>query len=170
MTIAEKLQAIRTFVNGFKNKFGLTSTASMNDLDGQITDLKGDMVDNLTVKGITGLTGNETYPELVPEILNISTGSDINDYFLTTMPSGMSDPIKTAAYLVKKFPRFTFDGTNCEYMFRDFASLTSIDFTDFDTSNAMSMRGMFMNCSSLPSLDLSSFDTSGCMSMSEMFA
>ncbi len=40
----------------------------------QLESDRSDMVDNLETKGITGLTGDETFTELVPEILNISGG------------------------------------------------------------------------------------------------
>lgn len=54
----------------------------------QLQQDKEDLVDNLTTKGITGLTGNETFTELVPEVLNIQSGgipsitslSQINSY------------------------------------------------------------------------------------------
>lgn len=38
-----------------------------------------DLVDNLETKGITGLTGDETFTELVPEVLNIETTPDTTD-------------------------------------------------------------------------------------------
>lgn len=40
----------------------------------QLTQDRDDLVDNLTTKGITGLTGDETFTELVPEVLNIPSG------------------------------------------------------------------------------------------------
>jgi len=39
---------------------------------------KSNLVTNLTTKGITGLTGDETFTELVPEVLNIPSGGSIN--------------------------------------------------------------------------------------------
>ena len=49
----------------------------------QLQQDREDLVDNLETKGITGLTGDETFTELVPEVLNISGGggADLNDYF-----------------------------------------------------------------------------------------
>ena len=55
-------------------------------------------------------------------------------------------------------------------MFSNCSSLTSLDLSSFDTSEAISMNGMFSNCSSLTSLDLSSFDTSNVTDMSDMFS
>ncbi|MDE8703057.1 BspA family leucine-rich repeat surface protein [Adlercreutzia equolifaciens] len=58
---------------------------------------------------------------------------------------------------------------NLDQMFVSCASLTSVDFTGFDTSGITSMSGMFAGCSSLTTLDLSGFDTSGVGYMSYMF-
>lgn len=50
--------------------------------------------------------------------------------------------------------------SNCEYMFDYCTNLTSINFSNFNTSKVTSMSYMFYNCTSLTSLDLSNFDTS----------
>lgn len=60
--------------------------------------------------------------------------------------------------------------TFCEGMFRDKTSLTSIDFTNLDTSAVKDMKGMFAHCYYLTELDLGSFDTSSVTRMEEMFA
>lgn len=53
----------------------------------QLIQDRDDLVDNLTTKGISGLTGDETFTELVPEVLNIPSGGggaveekDVNFY------------------------------------------------------------------------------------------
>ena len=55
------------------------------------------------------------------------------------------------------------------YWFYKCKNLTSVDFTNFDTSAVTSMHSMFNGCSSLTSLDLSSFNTSAVTSMHSMF-
>ena len=55
------------------------------------------------------------------------------------------------------------------YWFYKCKNLTSVDFTNFDTSAVTSMRHMFNSCSSLTSLDVSSFDTKAVTSMGYMF-
>ena len=45
-----------------------------SDYLNQLRTDKQDLVDNLTAKGISGLTGDETFTELVPEVLNIPSG------------------------------------------------------------------------------------------------
>ena len=59
--------------------------------------------------------------------------------------------------------------TDTAEMFRNFNELTSIDLSNFDTSNVVFMDGMFYYCSKLTALDLSNFDTSKVKGMSCMF-
>lgn len=59
--------------------------------------------------------------------------------------------------------------TDTAEMFRNFNELTSIDLSNFDTSNVVFMDGMFYYCSKLTALDLSNFDTSKVKGMSGMF-
>ena len=63
--------------------------------------------------------------------------------------------------------------TNMEMMFFNCSSLTSLDLSNFDTSNVTVLsefnNGMFGGCSSLVSLDLSSFNTSNVTNMFSMF-
>ena len=59
--------------------------------------------------------------------------------------------------------------TNISMMFYRCSSLTSIDLSNFNTSNVINMYCMFFNCSSLNSLDLSNFNTSNVTDMYSMF-
>ena len=58
---------------------------------------------------------------------------------------------------------------NMSYMFYNCSSLTSLDVTNFDTSKVTNMECMFSSCSSLTSLDVSNFDTSKVTRMDGMF-
>lgn len=55
------------------------------------------------------------------------------------------------------------------FSFKGCYNLTSIDFTNFDTSNVVDMRNMFSGCNKLTSLNLSGFNTSNVTSMTKMF-
>ena len=55
------------------------------------------------------------------------------------------------------------------YMFNDCSGLTSLDLSNFNTSNVTDMFFMFCECSGLTSLDLSNFDTSNVTVMGFMF-
>ena len=61
------------------------------------------------------------------------------------------------------------DVTNMEFMFNYCDKLTSLDVSNFDTSNVVNMGFMFVNCSGITSLDLSNFDTSNVTFMGGIF-
>ena len=54
-------------------------------------------------------------------------------------------------------------------MFTNCNSLTSLDVSNWDTSNVTSMTYMFSNCNSLTSLDVSNWDTNSVTNMTGMF-
>ena len=56
------------------------------------------------------------------------------------------------------------------YMFNYCTSLTSLDVSNWDTSNVTSMYGMIKYCDSLTSLDVSNWDTSNVTDMGYMFS
>ena len=58
---------------------------------------------------------------------------------------------------------------SCEKLLDGFSALEAVDFTNFETSGATSMRAMFQNCHSLKRLDLSGFDTRNVTNMRYMF-
>ena len=59
--------------------------------------------------------------------------------------------------------------TNMDYMFNQCFYLTSIDLSNFNTSKVTSMNSMFQDCNSLTTLNVSSFDTSKVTNMGNMF-
>jgi len=64
------------------------------------------------------------------------------------------------------------DTSNVMYMshvFTDCIKLTSIDVSNWDTSKATNMRGMFSGCNKLTSIDVSNFDTRNVTNMQDMF-
>ena len=63
----------------------------------------------------------------------------------------------------------TSEVTNMTYMFQDCSSLTSLELSNFNTSEVTNMQNMFQGCSKLTSLDLSNFDTSEVTNMTYMF-
>ncbi|EGP5344099.1 BspA family leucine-rich repeat surface protein, partial [Enterococcus faecium] len=59
--------------------------------------------------------------------------------------------------------------TNMSSVFYGCNSLTSLDVSNWDTSNVTNMPNMFFGCNSLTSLDVSNWDTSNVTNMSNMF-
>ena len=60
--------------------------------------------------------------------------------------------------------------TDTTEMFHNCNELTSIDLSNFDTSNVVYMSGMFYYCFRITALDLSNFDTSNVTEMPVMFS
>jgi len=60
--------------------------------------------------------------------------------------------------------------TDMRGMFYECSSLTSINLSNFNTSNVTDMRGMFYGCSSLTNINLSNFNTSKVTNISYMFS
>lgn len=58
---------------------------------------------------------------------------------------------------------------NSGYIFYNFANLTNIDLSYFDTSDAVILDGIFYNCTKLPTLDLSMLNTQNVISMQWLF-
>ena len=56
------------------------------------------------------------------------------------------------------------------YLFYECNSLTSLNLSNFYTSNVKDMSGMFEGCNSLNFIDMSNFDFSNCNSYSNMFS
>lgn len=59
--------------------------------------------------------------------------------------------------------------TNIEYMFSGCSSLTTLDMSNWDTSNINMMSGLFNGCSSLTTLDVSNLNTTKITSINNMF-
>ena len=125
---------------------------------------KQNLVDNLVTKGVSA-TSDETFTSLVPKVLDIESGSDVE--------------ITDASYLFYKGARISSltglldickNVTTCQSMFQNARTVASIDLSNFDTSNVTDMTNMFQGCNNLTSLNLSNFDTSNVITMMYMFS
>ena len=76
------------------------------------------------------------------------------------------NPIKMGEYKIKII--FKINITNMSFMFYECSRITNMDFTNFDTKNAINMSYMFYGCR-VENLDLSSFDTKNVTNISYMF-
>ena len=138
-----------------------------------LNQLKADkqaLVDNLTSKGVTGLTGDETFTELVPEILNIPSGGglDWEALGLTSFENILSkeyqnaiqlqenwnDNIRTTSQMYNYsetlvfFPKVSMNKvTNSSQMFNRAKKLLSV--ADIILPSAINCSQMFYYCTSL---------------------
>lgn len=146
--------------------------ATTSDYLTQLQQDREDLVDNLETKGITGLVGNETFTQLVPQVLNISGGSSIDwsqigyneepssiqngyDYALEIKNNWVSTTNYSNKFSGNKKIYYmplvnTSTGTNFAGFFNNCSSLQSVPLLDI--SNATDISGFFNNCSALKSV------------------
>lgn len=110
-------------------------------------------IQNVT-KVVTSLSAPETLGS-INELVGTKVRADINGTTMTIYSTN-GDPIALPE--------------DSSYLFNGFSSLTSIDFSNFDTSNVTNMSAMFRYCYALNALDLTNFDTHNVTNISEMFA
>ena len=118
----------------------------------QLQQDKEDLIDNLEIKGITGLTGDETFTELVPEVLNIPSGGG------KYAPRVINFQNYHGAEL--NYEVSNLDTSNVTQLRSTFAAddnLTSLDLSGWDVSNVTAMVGTFDTCMSLTTLNLSTW-------------
>ena len=165
-----------------------------SDYLNQLEQDREDLIDNLETQGITGLSGDETFTELVPEVLNIQSGGDISDYFNTELTTNTMETNGNTIFskLIKRLPNITigsgvtslsaafeqFKGTqlptitgignitNFERTFSYCSNMTS--FPLIDTSSGTNFSSMFSNCISLTSVP--KINTSSGTNFSSMFS
>lgn len=130
----------------------------------QLQQDREDLVDNLEAKGITGLSGDETFTELVPEVLNIPSGSglDWSAIGYSDTPQGVVN-----AYNYAKNIYDNWDSTQTDLSSKYWADNQLSIFPLVDTSSATDMSSMFISCSQLTDIPL--LNTSNVTSMSTMF-
>lgn len=124
---------------------------------------KQTLVDNLVTKGVNA-SNDESFTSLVPKVLDIESGSDIeiNDASYLFYGGARLNNLEILLDACKNV-------TSCSNMFYDCTELTSVDLSNFDTANVTTMYNMFNLCRSLEKIDLSNFDVSKVTSMNSMF-
>ena len=139
----------------------------------QLVQDRDDLVDNLTTKGITGLTGDETFTELVPQVLDIPSGGDISEFINGNAQGGQLSNLSLGYWFetIKKITNINLPSnvTSLSYFFKEFRG-TSVDVLSWNTQNITSMDNLFFRCRNLTTLDLSNFNTENVTTMLVMFA
>lgn len=145
---------------------------------------KQDLVDNLTAKGIEGLTGDETFTELVPEVLNVQ-GLDWTAIGYSGEPKFIEDAYEYAKEIYDNYIPVTdwyqkYEGDEKLIVFPliDTSEVTSMRaafnrsgimyIPELNTSNVTNMRYMFGYTGNIQSMVLN-FDTAKVTNMSGMF-
>ena len=104
-----------------------------------------------------------TTDSMYGDIVETYTGWDTEQYSAAQVPW-----YNNRRSIVKAYGNFV---TPCymDFWFVNCSSLTSLDLSNFDTSNVTDMGSMFYGCSSLTSLNVSSFDMSNVTNTTGMF-
>ena len=115
-----------------------------------------------------------------PTVIDLKTGIKFGQSTFSAMPftlicdSGVTDMVEMFSYCKNlttlDLSNFnTSNVTNMSSMFNSCFNLTTLDVSNFDTSNVTKMYYMFASCGKLTSLDLSNFNTSNVTDMNYMF-
>ena len=112
---------------------------------------------------------HKTYPKTYSTMTELD--QDGIDYLNSVRGTGMGNMFYNCSSLttldVSNWD--TSQVTSMTYMFDGCRSLTSLDVSNWDTTYVLDMNCLFEGCSSLITLDLSNWDTSNVMYMSYMF-
>ena len=122
-------------------------------------------------------TGYDVMPKINGVIYSSKYEDTINGDGTTTRTLLIDEPITQISFfgITNNSYLLSFDEcygvklTTCSGMFSGCKGLTSINLSNFDTSNVTAMGSMFYNCTSLTSINLSNFDTSNVTAMGYMF-
>ena len=131
-------------------------------------------------------------PEINQAIARVNSGSRANAFRRCTVTEGIkrqshynvADPVESD-FDVYIWPDWSwgdkgicygsdaakiYANPDSSYMFSSFSGIYSADFSNIDTSEVISMKGMFKDASYLNPIDISRFDTRKVQDMSEMFS
>ena len=125
----------------------------------------------------TFTTGHDVMPKINGAVYSSKYEDTINGDGTTTRILLIDEPItqisfydiKNNGYLLSFDECYGVKLTTCANMFDGCRGLTSLNLSNFDTSNVTDMVAMFRYCNKLTSLNLSNFDTSNVIAMNYMF-
>ena len=141
--------------------------------DGTLIFQDSDVIDTSHGDVVATYTGWDTesyYNTIIPWV---DEKANLNNIYINTIVSPdygnyfFSDCTSLTSLDLSNFD--TSNSKNMKYMFTNCPRLTFLDISNFDTSNVIDMKYMFYGCVELPSLDVSNFDTRNVTNMSCMF-
>lgn len=137
-------------------------------IDDYLTQLEEDknvLTDNLTTMGITGLTGDETFTELAPKVLEILDpyfGNNITNksQIFKAVPDIVIDPnVSSLSGFMQSWnntltPRLIYNGNAIDIssFWRNCTTLTSVDLSGINKTNMKNFSYLFNNCYALTTI------------------
>lgn len=150
----------------------------------QLEQDREELVDNLETKGITGLSGDETFTELVPEVLNIPSGSsrDWSEIGYAGEPEAIQDGFDYAKQVAQNWTsesRFYGDTNILFAPFVDTSERTTFRYFAYqcyklvtipllNTNNVTNFANAFEGCSALEEIPL--FNTQNVTTFNSSFS
>ena len=154
-------KVLNSYLNFKMEKINRMMAASISNDDTSVY-LSGTIAKN-KIESIKFAKGTDI-PSTATNIFDASESKDesIRGYYTDTNNNGLYE-------LTFISDSDIYANKDASYLFQNLSKLTSIDFTNFSTSNVTSVSNMFYKCSSLTTVNLSSLDTSTVKDMSSMF-
>ena len=121
------------------------------------------------VRAKKGITEKMTLDAIASNITSMPTADNNAKYDFTGSGSKSNKSLLSYLTTIDLSNFDTSNYTSMYSMFRDYSSLTSLDLSGFNTSKVTAMDSMFADCISLTSLDLSNWDTTNVDFMGKMF-
>ena len=155
------------------SSFNTTNVTNMTNMFDNCSSLRSLDVSSFNTSKVGGYGG---FKEMFSSCKSLET-LDISNFDFSNVKEGsyyglnglFKNCTKLSTIYLPQTVTFKNSGISLNNMFSSCSSLTSLDLSNFDTSNVQYMESMFSSCSSLTSLDLSNFDTSKVSEMKHMF-
>ena len=122
------------------------------------------------VRAKKGITGNMTLDAIASNITSIPTAENNAKFDFASSGSNSSGDLLSYLTTVDLSNFDTSNYTNMFQLFFNFRGLKNLDVSGLNTSKVTNMGYVFSGCWGLTSLDLSNFDTSRVSNMSDMFS
>ena len=167
------IEQIKNDIDALVRKQGNQGALKLGDVLDDIVDIVQDVV-KTTDKFKAQITDVATFQAAVPDTATEIVFAFLGDVDLTgytksgSIGTGIDVYADGTKYAVVS-AKIIFAPENSAEFFQNFSALTTLDLSNFDTTNVTNMHGIFSFCTALTSLDLSNFDTSNATSFESMF-
>ena len=168
------IQEIKTDIDVLVRKQGNQGALKLGDVLDDVVDIVQNVnntLDKFKAQIPDVATFHTTVPSAATEIALAYYGSvDLTGYTKSGSIGKDIDVYSDGTKYAVLSGKTIFAPENSAEFFKNYTALTSLDLSNFDTSNVSSFARMFANCAVLTSLDLSNFNTTNVTAMNNMFA
>ena len=168
------IQEIKTDIDVLVRKQGNQGALKLGDVLDDVVDIVQNVnntLDKLKAQIPDVATFHTTVPSTATEIIFAYYGGvDLTGYTKSGSIGKDIDVYSDGTKYAVLSGKTIFAPENSAEFFKNYTALTSLDLSNFDTSNVSSFARMFAGCAALTSLDLANFNTTNVTTMNSMFA